>query len=63
MLNLNRIVKYMSKHPHYNAGVHWLGGIGLGFLLAYPLAGQHPVRWGVAFLALSLLGHLKASME
>lgn len=63
MVSLKKIVKYMSKHPHYNAGVHWLGGVGLGFLLAYPVAREHPVRWGVAFLVLSLLGHLKAAMD
>ncbi len=50
----------MSKYPQYNAIVHALGGIGIGFLLAYPLAGSHPVRWGLAFLGLSILGHLWA---
>ncbi len=54
-------MNYMAKHPYYNGVVHVLGGIGIGFLLAYPLTGTHPVRWGVAFLILSLLGHVKAA--
>lgn len=51
-------LKYFSKNPEFNAIVHALGGIGLGVLLANPLAGSHPVRWGIAFLLISLLGHL-----
>lgn len=52
-----RMMKYFSKNPHFNGLTHVLAGMGIGFLLAYPLAGAHPVRWGVAFLALGLLGH------
>ena len=55
-----RGVKYLSVHPSYNAWVHILAGIGFGFLLTYPLAGNHPVRWAVVFLVLSALGHLYA---
>lgn len=50
--------KYFSKHPTYNALVHALGGVGIGILITYPFVGVHPVRWGVAFLLLSLLGHI-----
>ena len=49
---------YFSKHPLHNAVVHVLCGMGIGMLLTYPMAGIHPVRWGVAFLALGILGHL-----
>ena len=58
-----RSEKYFSKYPYVNAAIHVIGGVGIGFLLTYPLAGSHPVRWGVAFLALSALGHLWASMR
>jgi hypothetical protein len=41
-----------------SALVNILSGIGIGILLSRPLAGDHPLRWGLAILALSLLGHL-----
>ncbi len=58
---LKKIEKYFAKHPTYNAIVHAAGGIGVGILIARPFAGEHPVRWGIFFLALSLAGHLTAS--
>jgi len=58
-----RMLKYMGKRPVYNALVHGVIGIGVGFLLAYSVVGIHPVRWGVAFIVLGLLGHLKAMMS
>lgn len=56
-----RMLKYFGKNPRFNSYVHFLAGIGVGFLLTYPLAGQHPVRWGILFLVVSLLGHLYAA--
>ena len=50
--------KYFKQHPAYHSIVHMIGGIGIGVLLTYPLAGSHPLRWGAAFLALAILGHL-----
>lgn len=50
----------MKKHPAYNGTIHALGGIGVGILIASPIADPHPVRWGIAFLLLSVLGHLYA---
>ena len=50
----------MKKHPAYNASVHALGGIGIGIIIASPIAGIHPVRWGIALLIVSLLGHVYA---
>lgn len=58
-----RAVKYLSRYPHYNAFIHILGGMGIGFLLTYPVAGSHPLRWGLAFLAFSALGHLWAATK
>ena len=40
--------------------IHALGGIGLGILIASPMANPHPVRWGVVFLIASLLGQIYA---
>lgn len=51
---------YFSRHPLHNALSHILVGMGLGMLLTYPMAGAHPVRWGVAFLVVGILGHLWA---
>ncbi len=48
---------YMKKHPMYNALIHALGGIGIGILIASPVVGIHPVRFGIAFLIASALGH------
>lgn len=53
--------KYFVKHPEVNSLVHVLVGVGLGFLLTYPVAGIHPVRFGLAFLALGALGHVWAA--
>ncbi len=49
---------YAKKHPAYIASIHALGGVGIGILIASPVAGIHPVRWGVGFITLSLLGHM-----
>ncbi len=56
-------MKYFEKHPNTNSFIHVIGGIGIGFLLTYPLAGSHPVRWGIAFLVLSVLGHVWAATQ
>jgi hypothetical protein len=55
-----RMLKYFSKRPFFNAVVHTILGIGVGFLLTYTVAGIHPVRWGIAFLVIAFLGHLQA---
>ncbi|MEK7065382.1 MAG: hypothetical protein AAB961_00170 [Patescibacteria group bacterium] len=55
-----RALRYFQNHVEYNAFIHVLGGVGLGILLASPLAFPHPVRWAVVLLGISLLGHLYA---
>ncbi|OGL53243.1 hypothetical protein A3K55_01995 [Candidatus Shapirobacteria bacterium RBG_13_44_7] len=52
-----KLIKYYSKHPQFNAIAHLCLGIGLGVLITYPLVGTHPLRWGLAFIILGLLGH------
>jgi len=54
------MLKYFGKRPLFNAIVHVIAGIGIGFLLTYSVAGIHPVRWGIAFIVIALLGHLQA---
>ncbi|HEX8966104.1 MAG TPA: hypothetical protein VF820_06765 [Patescibacteria group bacterium] len=49
---------YFGHHVEYNAFVHVLAGIGLGILIASPIAFPHPVRWALTLLALSIVGHL-----
>lgn len=55
---IEQIKKYLSKHPFYNGFVHLLVGIGIGILITYPYIGEHPLRWGVAFIIVGILGHL-----
>lgn len=53
-----KIRKYFKEHVDYNGFVHMFAGIGIGILITYPLVGAHPIRWGVAFLLVAILGHL-----
>lgn len=55
---MKKVMAFAKKHPAYIASIHALGGIGIGILVASPIAGIHPVRWGIAFLVLSMLGHV-----
>jgi hypothetical protein len=57
---MKKAVAYLKKHPVYSSTVHAIGGIGIGILIASPVAGIHPVRWGIALLIVSLLGHAYA---
>ncbi len=57
---MKKVVAFVKKHPAYHATLHGLGGIGVGLMIASPLAGLHPVRWGIVLLMVSLLGHLYA---
>lgn len=58
MKELKKLSKYFSQHPYYNSATHVLIGIGIGILITYPLVTTHPLRWGLGFLVLGLLGHL-----
>ena len=55
---MKEIEKYFASHVRYNSAIHVLAGIGIGILITYPLIGAHPIRWGLAFLGLGVLGHL-----
>ena len=56
-------LKYMSKHPTFNGSLHAIGGIGVGIIIASPIIGTHPVRWGIALMAIAALGHVYAFMQ
>lgn len=55
------IMDYFGKHVEFNSVVHMLIGIGIGALLTYPVAGIHPVRFGLVFIILGVLGHIWAA--
>ncbi len=58
-----RITSYFKKHVAYNSFVHVVGGMGIGVLIASPIVGIHPLRWGLGLIGLSLLGHLYAAVS
>ncbi|MDO8620979.1 MAG: hypothetical protein Q7R31_01725 [Candidatus Levybacteria bacterium] len=58
-----KITNYFKKHVTYNSFVHAVGGIGIGVLIASPIVGIHPLRWGLGLIGLSLLGHLYAAVS
>lgn len=55
-----KVNSFFSKHVMFTASIHFIGGIGVGAILTYPLFGSHPVRWGLALIIVALLGHLYA---
>ena len=55
---LKKVIAYFKAHPCYNSVVHIIAGIGIGALIAYPVIGIHPVRWGIGLLVIAVLGHL-----
>lgn len=56
-------LRYMGKHPWFNMWTHIIAGLGIGIVLARPLATDHPVRWGIGLLLISGAMHLYAMME
>ncbi len=54
---------YLKKYPMYNSLVHAIGGVGVGILIASPVAGVHPVRFGVALVLVAIAGHVYAYMQ
>ncbi len=58
MKHLKKALAVAKKHPAYVATIHAIGGVGIGILIASPVAGNHPIRWGAAFILISLVGHL-----
>lgn len=56
-----KIEKYLSKNTEFNSALHLIGGIGIGIIITYPLIGIHPVRWGLIFIGVAVIGHIWAA--
>jgi hypothetical protein len=56
-------MKYFEKHAGFNGLTHISLGVGIGALLTYPVAGVHPVRFGLVFLILGIIGHVWAATQ
>ncbi|MBI4028869.1 MAG: hypothetical protein HY376_00680 [Candidatus Blackburnbacteria bacterium] len=54
---INKIYKYLGKHPRYNSTIHLVIGLGFGIILARPYV-ANPVKWGLALIAVGVVGHL-----
>lgn len=61
MAKKSSVLKYFTKNPNSNSVTHFLLGVGVGILVTYPYVGQHPVRWGVAFLIAGAVGYMMAT--
>ncbi|HSW89588.1 MAG TPA: hypothetical protein VLH19_01820 [Patescibacteria group bacterium] len=55
---MKKAMTFIKKHLWFVGLIHAIGGIGVGIMIASPLAGAHPIRWGIAFIAVAALGHL-----
>lgn len=58
VMGVKKMEDYFKKHYNYNALVHTVLGVGIGILMTYPFVGEHPLRWGAAFVLAGVLGHL-----
>jgi hypothetical protein len=54
----DKVSKYLSKHPMYNATIHAAGGIAVGILIARPMDGGHPLKLALVFGGIAIFGHL-----
>jgi hypothetical protein len=63
MYSWKNAMKFFSKYPAQNSFVHLLLGVGIGFLLAYPVVAEHPVRWGALFVLMGAVGHCWAGFQ
>ena len=57
------MTKFFSKHPDQNAFVFLMLGVGIGFCLAYPVIGEHPLRWGGLFVLMGAVGLVWAGFQ
>jgi len=55
---MKKTYNYFVKYPAMNALAHFLGGLGVGILLTRAVFDPHPIRWGVALIALAVIIHL-----
>jgi len=57
---VKKISRYFSKHVFVNSFVHIVIGAGLGVLLTHGIFDPHPVRFGIIFLVLGVVGYIYA---
>lgn len=58
-----RMKKYYAK-PHLIADMLLaVIGIGIGIAVSRPVAGEHPIRWGVTCIAIAALGLVWAILQ
>lgn len=62
-MHIKLMEKYFAKHVWENSAAHMFLGLGAGFVLTHPLADPHPLRWGLIFLTVGVVWHLKAGMK
>jgi hypothetical protein len=55
-----KAIAYFGRHVEFNALTHLIGGIGLGIVIAAPLANPHPLRWALILLAIGIFCHIYA---
>lgn len=55
-----KAIAYFGHHVEFNALTHLIGGIGLGIVIAAPLAYPHPLRWALILLAIGICCHIYA---
>lgn len=59
---IKKLLKYYGKHPIFLAFISLFFGLGLGIIISRPL-GDHPLRYGLALIALAILGKLYAFFQ
>lgn len=52
-----KMLKFSKEHPYYTSTIHFIGGVGAGFLLA-GYFGLGNLTWGWILVALAALLHL-----
>jgi hypothetical protein len=62
-VNNQNIHKYFVKNPDQYAMIFLLCGIGIGIFVTYPVVGSHPIRWGIFFIILAIVGFIWGSRQ
>ncbi|MCL5434858.1 MAG: hypothetical protein M1405_00515 [Patescibacteria group bacterium] len=58
-----KIEKYFSKHVYVNSFAHLLIGVGVGILITNSFVNPHPLRYGLALVAIGVLIHFYAYFQ
>jgi hypothetical protein len=55
---VKKVIDFVKKHPTYNGTIHALGGLGVGFVIAYYFSGMNLILWGVILIIIAGVGHI-----